>query len=435
MRKASIVILGSLMVVAAIFYFSTSQDKSEGATEEIILEEAESKEIYGYNEDDFYIEQSVIGKNEFLGSILDRAGISYDVISTLAKNAKDAFDVRYLREGKPYTIVWSNETQQALEFIYQSNPFRYVSYQLQEPYKVEVKEHKIETCVETFSGTIESSLWNSMKDVGAIMELISKMEDALEWSIDFQHVLAGDQYKLIYERQYINGEAVGIGKLIGAYFKNYDTEFYSIYFENEKYQGFYDETGRPMKKAFLKSPVRFSRISSHYNPRRFHPILKRTRPHYGTDYAAPYGTPIRAVADGVLQTVGFTRGNGNYIKIKHDKVYQSQYLHMSRFAKGMKSGVNVKQGQTIGYVGATGLATGPHVCFRFWKNGKQVNHLKQNLPPPDPLPESQLEEYLLTRDIVKEELDQIPIFKLESSAAPVDTSDQVENLLEAFLLE
>ena len=434
MRKAAIVILTSALLIFGSYYFISSEKQNLNEVDRVIFEDEAPKEIYGYNEDDYYVEQSVIGKNEFLGSILDRAGIGYDAISKLAKNAKESFDVRYIREGKPYAIVWSNENQQALEFIYQSNPFRYVTYQLQEPYNVEIKEHQIETCVETFSGTIESSLWNSMKDVGAITQLISKMEDALEWSIDFQHVLAGDKYKLIYERQYINGEAVGIGKLIGAYFKNYNTEFYSIYYENEKYQGFYDETGRPMKKAFLKSPVRFSRISSHYNPRRFHPILKRTRPHYGTDYAAPYGTPIRAVADGVLNKVGFTKGNGNYIKIKHDNVYQSQYLHMSRFAKGMKSGVNVKQGQTIGYVGATGLATGPHVCFRFWKNGNQVNHLKENLPPPDPLPQSQLEDYLKTRDIVKGDLDVIPIFKLDKLDTVSDTS-KVDNKLEAMLLK
>jgi murein DD-endopeptidase MepM/ murein hydrolase activator NlpD len=155
------------------------------------------------------------------------------------------------------------------------------------------------------------------------------MENALAWSIDFHHILKGDAYKLIFERQYIDGEAVGIGKLLGAYFKNYGNEYYSIYFENPSYEGYYDEEGRPMKKAFLKAPVRYSRISSGYNLRRFHPILKRRRAHLGTDYAASCGTPILAVADGLVEKASYARGNGNYVKIKHDRMYQTQYLHMT----------------------------------------------------------------------------------------------------------
>jgi len=162
-----------------------------------------------------------------------------------------------------------------------------------------------------------------------------------------------------------------------------------------------------MKKNFLKSPVKYSRISSGFNMNRFHPVLKRRKAHLGTDYAAPYGTPILAVANGVVTKASRTRGNGNYVKIKHDKTYQTQYLHMQKFAKGVDVGVHVKQGQVIGYVGSTGLATGPHVCFRFWKNGRQVNHLKEDLPPPDPMPEKDIPAFEIVRDKVAKQLDEI----------------------------
>ncbi|MDP4821323.1 MAG: M23 family metallopeptidase, partial [Saprospiraceae bacterium] len=159
-----------------------------------------------------------------------------------------------------------------------------------------------------------------------------------------------------------------------------------------------DMEGRPMKKSFLKSPVQHSRISSFYNLNRFHPILKRRRPHYGTDYAAPHGTPIRAVGSGVISQASYTSGNGNFVKIKHRDNIETQYLHMSKFAKGIKPGAQVDQGDIIGYVGSTGLATGPHVCFRFWKDGKQINHLNLTFPPADPLPESEMPTFLQQRD-------------------------------------
>jgi len=253
-----------------------------------------------------------------------------------------------------------------------------------------------------------------MVDNGLSYELTSKMEDALAWSVDFHYIQKDDRFKLIYERHYIEGKPVGVGEIKGAYYKNYDNEYYAFYFENDKHSGFYDLEARPMKKAFLKSPVKYSRVSSGFNLRRFHPILKRRKAHLGTDYAAPRGTPIRAVADGVVVKRGRTRGNGNYIKVKHDKVYQTQYLHMNGFASGVNTGTHVKQGQTIGYVGSTGLATGPHVCFRFWKNGRQVNHLRENLPPPEPMPTEDIPKFNEVRDSFKVQLDQIEFKQLRT---------------------
>jgi murein DD-endopeptidase MepM/ murein hydrolase activator NlpD len=273
---------------------------------------------------------------------------------------------------------------------------------------------------------INSSLWLTMKSYDLPVQLIDKMEGVFQWSLDFFRIQNGDQFKIIYEENTIDGKFAGIGKVLGAYFKNYDNEYYGIYYENGKAKGYYDEEGRPMKSPFLKAPIRFSsyRISSSYNLRRFHPVLKRVRPHYGTDYAAPRGTPIVAVAHGVVTRAGYGRGNGNYVKIKHDKTYSTQYLHMSGFAKGIRSGVHVKQGQVIGYVGSTGLATGPHVCFRFWKNGKQVNHLRLKLPNPEPMPENLKPLYFPVRDEMVARLGAISYPALEVAKTTTETESE-----------
>ncbi|HHH49595.1 MAG TPA: peptidase M23 [Saprospiraceae bacterium] len=368
---------------------------------------------YGFALDTFQVMEGSIKNNQFLSQILENYHVDYQSVDKLATAAKDIFPVTKLRAGKDFIVLTKDSTQAADYFIYEPDVFSYVSYQLKPPFEVKKVDRKIETEIKTASGIIESSLWNTMIDNDLSFELASKMEDALAWSIDFYHIQKGDQFKVIYENQSIDGKTVGVGKVLASYYKNYDNEYYAYYFENKKHHGYFDGEGRSMQKAFLKSPVKFARISSRYNKRRFHPILKRVRPHYGTDYAAPRGSKIYAVADGVVTKSSYTRGNGNYIKIRHDKSIQTQYLHMNGFAKGIHSGVHVKQGQVIGYVGSTGLATGPHVCFRFWKNGKQVNHLRLNLPPPDPMPTEDLPAFYQLRDSLKIQLEAIPYRSFE----------------------
>jgi murein DD-endopeptidase MepM/ murein hydrolase activator NlpD len=234
------------------------------------------------------------------------------------------------------------------------------------------------------------------------------MEDALASSVDFYHTQSGDEFKLIFEKKYVNGEEVGYGKLIGANYTNETGSHYSVFYQNGEYNGYYDEEGRPAKSTFLRAPVKHVRISSGFSMRRFHPIRRQSIPHLGTDYAAPYGTPIIAVADGVVSQAAYGGNNGRFVKLRHDKVYETQYLHMQGFARGIRPGVRVKQGQTIGYVGSTGLATGPHVCFRFWKNGRQVNHLREVFQPAKPMPQSELPKFFELRDRIKIALDKIP---------------------------
>jgi murein DD-endopeptidase MepM/ murein hydrolase activator NlpD len=218
----------------------------------------------------------------------------------------------------------------------------------------------------------------------------------------------------------VEGRSVGVKCLKAAYFKQKgeETPIYAIFYDDKKGEkGWYSKDGAAMKDGFLKSPLKYSNISSHYNLKRLHPILGYVRPHFGTDYAAPYGTPIMSVAAGVVEEARYGGGNGNYVKIRHTKPYESQYLHMSRFAKGIKPGTSVKQGEVIGYVGATGLATGPHVCFRFWKHGTQVNHLKEKLPQISIWGYSDREKFKeLSQDLVHQ-LSKVPFLTPEETAA------------------
>jgi len=365
---------------------------------------------YGFAVDTFQVVEGVIKPNEFLGDILSRYNVPYPNIEKLVQNAKGIFDVRQFRVGKPYMILSKDTTQGADHFIYEPSVYAYYVFDLKGAQKVRKVERPITHEMRVSAGKIETSLWDAMVLNGLSFDLAARMEDALQWSVDFHHLQKGDEFKLVYEQNIIEGQEVGVEQVYAAYYKNFDTEFYAIYYDHpeDNKSGYYDLEGRPMNSGFLKAPVKYSRISSGYNPNRFHPILKRRRPHLGTDYAAPYGTPIMAVGNGVVTKAAYTRGNGNFVKIKHDDTYQTQYLHMQKFAPGIRPGVHVKQGQVIGYVGSTGLATGPHVCFRFWKNGRQVNHLKLNFPPPEPLPAEDLPGFFKVRDQYLEMLNQIP---------------------------
>ncbi|NND31292.1 MAG: peptidoglycan DD-metalloendopeptidase family protein [Saprospiraceae bacterium] len=361
---------------------------------------------FGFNLNDYNATEALIEPNQFLAEILLNHKVNYQTVANLAEKAKPVFSVRALRTGKPYLILNQDTSTAADYFIYEPSPLSFVVFDIKNQ-NVFKTEREVTRVRKTASGTISSSLWQTMMDLELDYELAAKMEDALAWSVSFHHVQNGDEFKAYYDELYVEDQRVGVGELYAAYFNNSNNDYYALRYANDKYDGYYDLEGRPMKKVFLKAPVKYTRISSKYNRNRFHPVLRRVKAHLGTDYAAPYGTPIYAVANGVVTKASRTKGNGNYVKIRHDKIYETQYLHMQGFGKGIGSGVQVKQGQVIGYVGSTGLATGPHVCFRFWKNGKQVNHLNLNLPQPDPMAKEELPRYFEVRDSLKLILDQI----------------------------
>lgn len=364
---------------------------------------------YGIVVDDLLQIDSTIQRDAFLSDILLPYGVSMQQLDLLAQKARPVFDLRKLRVGKPYTIL-ANQDSLAQYFVYEPSAYRYIVFDLRDSMRVYETARDVELQSRGGSGVIYSSLWNAIVDNDMDYAIAVKMEQALACVIDFHHLYREDQFKLIFEEKYIQGERIGVGELIAVSFRHQGDIHRAFWYENEALDiaGFYDEEGHPMQRAFLKAPVQYTRIASHYNPKRFHPILKRVRPHLGTDYAAPKGTPIVAVADGVVSRAARGRGNGIFVKIKHDETYSTQYLHMTRHAKGMRVGKRVRQGEVIGYVGSTGWATGPHVCFRFWKNGKQVNHLKENLPETKKMPKEAFPAFERLRDSLLQELEAIP---------------------------
>lgn len=248
--------------------------------------------------------------------------------------------------------------------------------------------------IHCITGVVNGSLWNVFADSDYPTELAVRMGTIFEHQIDFYHLAAGDKFTIYFKQRRIGNNSPQVEDIKYAELQHKGQLYTALYFDSESGDGYFSVEGKSLKTGFLRSPLEYGRISSRYNPRRFHPVLKTLRAHKGTDYAAPRGTPIRAVADGTVSKASYTSGNGNYVKIRHNKNVETQYLHMSKFATGIRSGVRVSKGQTIGYVGSTGLATGPHVCFRYWLNGKQVDHLAIKQPPSEPISDDEREEFI-----------------------------------------
>ncbi len=353
---------------------------------------------YGFALDTFAVEKGEVSRGQILGELLAQHGVGPALIANMLENSQGAFKVQDFKTGKPYLLL-SREEGAGLDYlVYEPSVYEYYVFHFKDRPRIEKIVRPVEVRQQFVEGTIESSLWQALEDGGASPSLIAKMEDALQWSVDFHHLQKGDHFHALYDQQYVENKAVDPGRVHAALYQTGEKTYHAIYYEHEEDKGYYDLEGRPVNKGFLKAPVKFSRISSHYNLRRFHPVLKHVRPHLGTDYAAPYGTEIYAVGNGEVIEAAYSGGNGNYVKIRHNKSITTQYLHMRGFARGIRRGVRVTQGQVIGYVGSTGLATGPHVCFRFWMNGRQVNHLRLTLPPPEPLPKEALENFYPYRD-------------------------------------
>jgi len=401
----NILIVSMLLASAFLIYDVFPKSNADIPLGALPITEPELK--YGMALDTFITKQDTVAENQFIADILLANKVSYNKMTALLASGKDIFDVRSFRAGKSYTFLSKDTTTTPDYFVYDASPYKYYLFDINRDTIKEIKK-PIEYKMRHGSGTIESSLWNAFVDNDLNPEIAVKMEDAFGYSLSLYHLQAGDRFKLVYEEDIIDGKSVGIGKMHAAILENNGKPFYAFNFQTKAYEGYFDEEARTMKKQFLRSPLEIGYISSRFNPRRFHPIDKRVKAHNGTDYAAPRGTPIRAVANGIVTKASRTRGNGNYVKLKHNKTYDTQYLHMQRFAKGIRPGIQVKQGQTIGYVGSTGKATGPHVCFRFWKNGRQVDHLKLNFPPAEPMPEDEIPNFMTIKDSMMIVLDAIP---------------------------
>lgn len=376
---------------------------------------------YGFVLDSFQVTRDTVQDNWTMSHMFAPHGVSQWEINQAADMAADSLiGLRYVKEGTPFVVLseLGDTSGIAQYFIYPKNIVDYVVFDFTDSIVVEKHSKPNEVTERILSGEIiENSnltfaLDQQLEDINMTGEMAEYIAGVFAWTIDFFRLHPGDAFKVIYNEKSVEGTPYAVGGITSAWFKHQGHEFYAFEYALDSAGtqiGFFNEEGKEMRRPFLMAPVKYSRISSGYSSRRFHPVQRRWKAHLGTDYAAPKGTPIMSTANGTVIAASYTSGNGNYVKVKHDETYTTQYLHMTGFAEGIKKGVYVEQGQTIGYVGSTGLATGPHVCYRFWKNGKQIDHRAEKFPSSVPMVDSLLPSYLEYIQPIRARIDSMPI--------------------------
>lgn len=362
--------------------------------------------LFGINTDTLRIFTGRIRRNQFLSDIVSNYGISYNEIDQLSRNSGDILNVRNMKAGSPYTIMTgTRDTTRALYMVYEHDPVNYYILDFADSLHIRKGVRSTTSKLQYSSGTIETSLWNSMVESGVNPSLAVELSEIYAWTIDFFGLQANDRYKVIYEEAFVDSVSTGISKIYGAWFEHAGTEFYAIPMIQDSTEAYYDIDGNSLRKAFLKAPLRFSRISSRFSNNRMHPVLRIRRPHHGVDYAAPIGTPVYSIGDGRITMSEYQSGSGRIVKVKHNSVYSTAYMHLSRFGPGITVGKYVKQGDIVGYVGASGVSTGPHLDFRFYKNGAAVDPLKVEAPPVEPVRDENREKFRKISSLIQELLD------------------------------
>lgn len=378
----------SLFIILALTLFScgNSNDKKERKENKI---PKEPEFLYGICIDSFDVKIDTIRRNQFLSNIMLKENIDYNIITHIEKNHRKVFDIRKIKPGQRHTFLIKRDSIATPAFwIYEINKVDYAVFSLTDSLNAWVGHKKVDTKVEFIEGVIETSLWNAMEAAGGNQNITMELSEIYSWTVDFFGIQPGDTFKVVYENKYIKDECIGMGKILASYLKNDGEDHYAYYFEQNGTSEYFDEEGNNLRKAFLKAPLNYRRISSTFSNARKHPVTKVVRPHHGVDYAAPTGTPVVTIGDGTVIEKGWDKkGGGNYVKIKHNSTYTTTYMHLNGFAKGIQKGSKVKQGQLIGYVGSTGISTGPHLDFRLNKNGKYINPLTFESPSVEPVKE------------------------------------------------
>jgi murein DD-endopeptidase MepM/ murein hydrolase activator NlpD len=414
-----------LLLVLIISFSSCKKDAEKSVTP---LKKVKPKPVYrfGYKLDDFVVIQDTIESGESFGAILDRHHVFYPKINEIAGSIKEVFDVRRVRAGKPYTILASKDSiEKAKVFIYKHDKINATIVDFKDSV-ITVKRHQkpIKTILRTAEGVINSNLSVTMDSLHLSANLTYTIADIYAWTLDFYKLQKGDSFKFMYEERFIDDTIfAGYGDVKSAVFKHKGQDLFAFKYLADSIKGipeYYDENGNMLRSQFLKSPIKFQyRISSRYNlKRRIAFYGNRIKPHRGTDFAANIGTPILATASGTVTKSERRGGNGNYVKLKHNSTYSTQYLHMQK--RKVKKGQYVKQGDVIGWVGMTGNTGGPHVCYRFWKNGKEVDPFKQKLPAAEPLKKSLKPKFLEFMKPLK--------YQLENKALQVKEPEVIDNI-------
>lgn len=414
MTKKKQIIFSSLLgiVLLVVIFMPKPWTSVESLDEVEVVDSLEVQKIvykYGIPLSDYDVDYGVVKRNQSLSVILETHGLKSQQIHQLAQNSKGVFDVRKIRGGQSYAFFSTKDSiPEPVFFVYEADPRSYVIFDLRENGKVTLGKYPVEWLSKSVKGKVESSLWNAMISCDTDPLLAVELSRIFGWTIDFFGLQKEDEFRVLYKQESVEGQELPNFSIVGAVFIHADSAYYAIPFLQDGEVLFFNEHGKSLEGAFLKAPLDFFRISSRFSNSRYHPVLKRYRAHHGVDYAAPVGTPIYAIGSGTVVAKGFqANGGGNFLKIKHNGTYVTSYMHLSRFEKGIKIGSRVAQKEVIGYVGSTGLSTGPHLDFRVYENGTPINPLTIKSQPKKPVSEPNMARFKILKDTIIQQLKQL----------------------------
>lgn len=404
MRKKTLLGVGGTMllaVVGAYLYLGVDLAPHQEYVEDAAVLAPDSlparPSAYGIPLDGFRVDREEVKSGDTFSTLLAPLGISAARIDSLVRLAEPIFNVNRMRAGHPVAYIMPDgPVNTPAYFVYEADQVDHVVFKLDPPCSVRLEKRPVHTEEKSMSVEVTGALWNDLVGAGADPALAAELSRVFAWTVDFYRIQKGDRFTMVYKQNTVDGKDYGQPELLGVRYEGDDVREAFLHTDASGVTSYFDAEGKSLRKAFLQAPLKYSRISSGFSLKRFHPVQHRMKAHLGTDYAAPYGTPIMSVGDGVVEKAGRTAGNGNYVKIRHNRTYETQYLHMRKIL--VKQGQVVKQGDIIGEVGSTGLATGPHVCYRFWKNGEQVDPRKEVMPSAEPLDQAALPAFKQERD-------------------------------------
>jgi murein DD-endopeptidase MepM/ murein hydrolase activator NlpD len=400
--------LSKLLLFISIFISVSCSNNSNDMIKEIENQDVEVQTfLFGVDLSKHKTIQNSIKSGESISILLSRYGLASDQVHQSIVLCDNVFDLRKIRQGRPYFAFLNKQNEKLEYFIYEHSNLEYLKFNFVDSISVTFESKEVQESTRISSGIIKSSLWNAVTAIGVNFELALKLSEIYAWTIDFYALQKNDKFTVVYDEVSIDNKSERIGNIKYAIFEHNGKERYAFAYKQDSVVEFFNEKGENLRGAFLKAPLRFTRISSKFSNSRMHPVLRIRRPHHGVDYAAPTGTPVMSVGDGEVIHTGYSGGAGHMVKIRHNGVYSTAYLHLSKYGQGVKKGTRVRQGQVIGYVGSTGLSSGPHLDFRFYKNGSAIDPLSVESPPIDPIRKENMDDFLKNIEFPKMLLDSL----------------------------
>lgn len=400
-----------VIFIAMIGSCSFDNDKPE-------IKASKNIDNYGFCTDSLEVFDGIVEKNQTITDILLQHNVDQNRINEIVKLSKTKFDLTRIRTNNSYKIYSEIDSTEVIKYmIYEIDPINYVVVDFSDSLRIYDLKKDIKVREKIATGKINYSLFTTLQNKEIPVALVFSLADVYAWQIDFYRIAKNDSFKVVYEEKFVDDKSIGIGKIKSAYFNHAGKEYYAFLYNQDGETGYFDQFGLSLKKQFLKTPLKFTRISSKFTFSRFHPVLRKSMPHTGIDYAAPNGTPVKAIGDGIVTFAQYSGAAGKYIKIKHNSTYGSGYMHLSNFGKGIRPGARVRQGDIIGYVGSTGRSTGPHLDFRFWINEKPFNYLQMEFPPIKPINQKNQKHFASIKNVWIEFLKKIHV--IEENPSPV----------------